>query len=102
MSGARETFEPNGAFPLRSRSDPMSAAIHDLPRRNRDDAEDRDDLLSRYLGALSRYPDEADQDHEDLPVGYDVRTCANCGERAMFKLDPDGGWAACTACGKAA
>jgi hypothetical protein len=29
----------------------------------------------------------------------DVRTCAHCGERTAFRLDPLGSWAECTTCG---
>ena len=33
------------------------------------------------------------------PPGVDYRTCANCGRRARFYLDPEGNWYTCTACG---
>jgi hypothetical protein len=62
----------------------------------------RDDLLLRYRLALSRHGDpEPQRDH--VADGYDVRTCARCGEEeALFQLDPEGSWAYCTACGRAA
>ena len=31
--------------------------------------------------------------------GVDIRTCANCGRRTHFYLDPAGNWYTCTACG---
>jgi hypothetical protein len=31
--------------------------------------------------------------------GHQIRTCTNCGERARFRLDPEGTWAICEACG---
>jgi hypothetical protein len=74
----------------------MGTTLRDRPRtaplRSRPD-----DLLSRYLRALDRYgePDPRRRDG-------DVRTCACCGETALFKLDPRGGWAFCTACDRAA
>lgn len=62
----------------------------------------RDDLLLRYRMALSRYGDPEPQ-RERVADGYDVRTCARCGEEsALFQLDPKGSWAYCTTCGRAA
>jgi len=37
--------------------------------------------------------------HERRP---DVRTCAHCGEQVVFRVDPMGSWAECTACGRLA
>jgi Zinc-binding domain of primase-helicase len=34
--------------------------------------------------------------------GHQIRTCPNCGERARFRLDPEGTWAICEACGQLA
>jgi len=31
--------------------------------------------------------------------GHQIRTCTHCGERARFRLDPEGTWAICEACG---
>ena len=37
-----------------------------------------------------------------LPVapGWQVRTCTNCGTRALFRIDPEGCWAVCEVCGR--
>src|SRR5439155_18835731 len=32
--------------------------------------------------------------------GHQVRTCANCGTRALFRMDPEGSWAVCEVCGR--
>jgi hypothetical protein len=74
----------------------MATAIREL-RRPSPRAE-RDDLLSRYRAALARYGDP-EAERRDLPPGTDVRTCASCGERTTFRVDPAGGWAECAACG---
>ena len=58
-----------------------------------------DDLLLRYLRALE---DHGQDVAEDLPAGRDVRTCAHCGANTFFRLDPQGGWAFCEACSRAA
>ena len=65
------------------------------------DVVERDDLLSWYLWALDRYG-KPQEHREDVPAGADIRTCARCGETVMFRLDPEGGWAFCTVCRKAA
>lgn len=31
--------------------------------------------------------------------GPEWRTCTHCGEHVPFRIDPDGSWAECTACG---
>jgi PHP family Zn ribbon phosphoesterase len=36
---------------------------------------------------------------ERLP-SYQMRTCAKCGARTWFRLEPQGVWYGCTACGK--
>lgn len=56
---------------------------------------DRDDLLHEYLRLLRRDGARAQQ-----PSLAPVRTCAWCGHRSRFHLDPDGGWALCTSCGR--
>jgi hypothetical protein len=33
-----------------------------------------------------------------LRPGCQMRTCASCGRRAMFHLEPDVGWARCSEC----
>ena len=84
----------------------MSILVHELPethdRRAVDrDPESRDDLLARYLGALRRHGDPEPR-RDELPEGLDVRTCARCGETGAFRLDPQGGWAYCISCERAA
>lgn len=57
------------------------------------------ELLDDYLRLLGRRGDP------HRPVGSSgpqVRTCASCGRRAAVRLDPEGGWAWCSACGRAA
>jgi hypothetical protein len=35
-----------------------------------------------------------------VPPGHQLRTCANCGAQSLFRMDPEGTWAVCEACGK--
>ena len=65
------------------------------------DVDEPDGLLTRYLRALDRYGDPEPRRH-GIPRGVDTRTCARCGETTLFRLDPGGGWAFCTACERAA
>jgi hypothetical protein len=51
-------------------------------------------LYLRYMRSLRPLP----RPNETAP-GVDVRTCANCGRRTHFYLDPAGNWYTCTACG---
>lgn len=57
---------------------------------------DEDRVLRDYVRLLTR---------EDLlePMlrspGHDLRTCAECGRRTAFTLDPEGTWFRCTHCG---
>jgi hypothetical protein len=30
----------------------------------------------------------------------EARTCAHCGQWAMFRLDPEGVWTTCSSCGR--
>lgn len=57
---------------------------------------DEDRVLHDYLRLLTG------EDHPEpmlhLP-GHDLRTCAECGERTAFTLDPAGTWFRCTNCG---
>jgi hypothetical protein len=69
-----------------------------VPRRS---APANDELLSRYLGALRRHGDP-EIERRSLAEGHDVRTCPNCGRHVIFRIDPEGGWAECTSCGRAA
>jgi hypothetical protein len=58
----------------------------------------RDDLLlARYLRARRRFGPDRPQ---GLPPGFDIRTCAHCGLHTRFRVDPEGTWACCTACGQ--
>jgi hypothetical protein len=51
-------------------------------------------LYLRYMRSLRAVPRPA-----ATSPGVDVRTCANCGRRTHFYLDPAGNWYTCTACG---
>lgn len=53
------------------------------------------DLLGDYLRALSR---EGGSHDVVIAEGRQIRTCANCGERCVFKLEPGGTWYRCTSC----
>ena len=56
----------------------------------------QDDLLyKRYMRALRRTgePEEA----EPSP-GHVIRFCHTCGQRALFRLDPEGTWYECLHC----
>jgi hypothetical protein len=75
----------------------MALAIRALHRSTQTES---DELLMRYLGALSRHGDP-EPERDEVAPGHDVRTCAACGEHTIFRLDPDGGWAECSACGRA-
>lgn len=43
-------------------------------------------------------------DHGAEPMlrspGHDLRSCASCGRRTAFTLDPQGTWFRCTRCGE--
>jgi hypothetical protein len=77
------------------------STVLERPRADLPDANEPTDLLSRYLHALDRYGNPEPRRHA-LPPGADVRSCARCGERTLFRLDPEGGWAFCTTCSRAA
>jgi len=54
-------------------------------------------LYQRYLRALRRFGDP----HEEQPApspGHVIRFCHACGQRAMFRLDPEGIWYECLHC----
>ncbi|MGH2710758.1 MAG: hypothetical protein ACRDH9_06090 [Actinomycetota bacterium] len=53
-------------------------------------------LLRDYLRILSR--DGHDESRLRSP-GHDLRTCADCGVRTAFTLDPEGTWFRCSHCG---
>ena len=53
-------------------------------------------LYEKYLQALKRHGDP----REDQPSpGHVIRHCTNCGQRALFRLDPEGTWYECLHCG---
>lgn len=56
---------------------------------------DEDQILRDYLRVLTR-------DGHGEPMlrspGHDLRTCASCGRRTAFTLDPEGTWFRCTHC----
>jgi hypothetical protein len=52
-------------------------------------------LYMRYVQALKRHG----QPEEPAPSpGHVVRYCHTCGQRAMFRLDPEGYWYECLHC----
>jgi hypothetical protein len=51
-------------------------------------------MFQRYMRSLRAYPIRSSP-----APGVDIRTCANCGRRTRFHVDPEGNWATCTACG---
>lgn len=52
-------------------------------------------LYQRYLQALRRYGESRS---EEPSPGHVIRYCHNCGQRAMFRLDPEGSWYECLHC----
>jgi hypothetical protein len=56
-----------------------------------------DQLLHDYLRILTR---DGSNDPKLRSPGHDLRTCATCGSRAAFTLDPEGTWFRCTRCGE--
>jgi len=59
--------------------------------------ERQDDLLKRYLRALAR---EGGTNEMEVGRGRELRTCPECGERAIARLEPSGTWHVCSACGR--
>lgn len=55
------------------------------------------DLLRAYLRGLAHGEGSA---NPTLEGGRQVRTCANCGERAVFTPAESGSWYRCGACGR--
>jgi hypothetical protein len=53
-------------------------------------------LLERYLAARAVHGPAPE---EKIGPGRELRTCASCGEHSIFKLDPNGTWYECSACG---
>jgi hypothetical protein len=53
-------------------------------------------MLRDYLRLLTS------EDHPEPMLrspGHDLRTCAECGQRTAFTLDPAGTWFRCSRCG---
>lgn len=55
------------------------------------------DLLRAYLRNLARHQGPPIQ---ELGGGRQVRTCPNCGERAVFRPETAGTWYRCGSCGR--
>jgi hypothetical protein len=53
-------------------------------------------VLRRYLRALSR---EGRPERLAPSPGHQIRTCPVCGDRAVFRLEPEGTWYRCSDCG---
>jgi len=54
-------------------------------------------LYTRYLQALERTQPE---EPEEPSPGHVIRHCHHCGQRAMYRLDPEGNWYTCLHCGE--
>ncbi len=52
-------------------------------------------LYMRYVHALRRHG--APEEEQPSP-GHVIRYCHTCGQRAMFRLDPEGNWYECLHC----
>jgi hypothetical protein len=70
----------------------MAMTLRELVREDPEVAVVRDEV-----GVIA--PDVAEVHAEPDDDRPDVRTCAHCGERTAFRLDPLGSWAECTTCG---
>jgi hypothetical protein len=57
---------------------------------------DEDRVLRDYLRIRTR---AGNADPRLRSPGHDLRTCADCGQRTAFTLDPEGTWFRCTSCG---
>jgi hypothetical protein len=53
-------------------------------------------VLRRYLRALAR---EGRPERLAPSPGHQIRTCPVCGDRAVFRLEPEGTWYRCSDCG---
>jgi hypothetical protein len=54
-----------------------------------------DPLYRRYLQALERH---GEPEQRRPSPGHVIRYCHTCGQRAMFRLDPEGNWYECLHC----
>lgn len=70
-----------------------------MARAARQTREEPGSLLSSYMRALAR---SGGSGTEVVGPGHQVRVCPNCGERAIFRTDPAGGWSVCTNCSELA
>jgi ribosomal protein L37AE/L43A len=68
----------------------MAQAVQELDR-------DYDRVLGDYLRRLTRLGAEG---QAASAPGHQVRTCASCGQRSVFRLDPAGTWYRCSTCGE--
>jgi hypothetical protein len=57
---------------------------------------DEDRLLRDYLRIRTK---DGLLDPRLRSPGHDLRTCAECGRRTAFTLDPEGTWFRCSHCG---
>ncbi len=57
---------------------------------------DYDVVLRDYIRVLTR---DTRSDAKRRSPGHDLRTCASCGARVAFTLDPNGTWFSCSRCG---
>jgi hypothetical protein len=57
---------------------------------------DEDRVLRDYLRIRTR---DGPANPKLRSPGHDLRTCADCGERTAFTLDPEGTWFRCSNCG---
>ncbi len=57
-----------------------------------------DELLVDYRRLRGRQEEPQGSPWPERPGS---RTCRSCGRRAPVRLDPEGGWAWCSACGRA-
>jgi hypothetical protein len=56
-----------------------------------------DRLLRTYIRGLVH---EGGRATPSRSPGHEARTCAHCGQWTLFRLDPDGVWTTCSACGR--
>lgn len=70
----------------------MAMNVRELVREDREVGVVRDEV-----GVVAPAVAESHAEPEDHRP--DVRTCAHCGDRTRFRLDPLGSWAECTTCG---
>jgi hypothetical protein len=66
----------------------MAQQAHDL-RGNR--------LYAEYMEALRRH---GEPEPAEPSPGHVARHCARCGEKTLFRLDPEGTWYECLQCGQ--